>query len=701
MDPIGFGGAKSLHSGMRIPSESQSMFISTELLDSVNAYTENISAAYGDFLGGVVEAKYRDAAEDRWHVMVRGRHTRDQWANQHYFEDNEPEDYPTSNDNQHKRFKKSSVSAIVEGPVFDNLGIIMAYDRKWSAMPTYIEMNEPEEHTDRRLNENYFLRLNTKITDDLKAALTATYAPYSAKMYPPNYKDGEFEIKGGGYSLNLETQWDFSLGRWENSLSFSSIEASRDANSKTSYSWWSTIGGSPSKYANWTSARWANEGMMGDIENKQNTYELKTHFRFEEFETAALRHHIFTGLDLKYLYAKSSTEGKITYRAKKDPAVVGTLQNGVVDHEQYLKFKSVLHPLSRTQDYNTLAFFGEDSINIERVLVRPGVRVSWDSITKNTNIAPRIFANIDLLNDKCFNLFGGYNKYYGSQILQKALALPTTYYDYDRTLGAGGVPLPWAFKKIRHASSDQLGDLKTPYTDEYTAGISANILDTLFKVTYVDRRFEDQLRTHRVNKKYWISTNEGKTKYWGITLEVEKEFDLGTFGEHTCEFAVTQSSTKSNYAQWTNAFDETDSSNDSDYIKLDGEFIARDKAPVGNFAAPWVLTYTQEMRFWEGKFRVMPMVRGKTIRFVQNVSSGAPDGKKTKEYVTRNKRDVVNVDLSLALDVLDYKDNVLTLEMDITNLFDRRNTIEGSSGKADKPSCGMGRQIYAGLKYTF
>ncbi len=714
MNPGGFN-EKTAFGSKDITGDSQSMFISTELLESVTAYTENISAAYGDFLGGVVDAKYRDAAEDRWHVMVRGRHTRDQWANQHYFEKNEPSANPSSQSGQHSRFEKTSASAIVEGPIFDNLGIIMAYDRKWSDIPTFMNYgnstdNKYEEHKDHRLNENYFIRLNTKLTDDFKAALTATYAPYSAKMHPPAQKDGEYELQGGGYSLGLETQWELPYGTWENSFSYSSTEVSKDSNSDTMYQWLTRPSGNPSKYANWSYKKKASEGMMGDVENKQDAYELKSLFRAEEFATASLRHHILTGFDVKLLRAKADHSGYSSWLSPKvSAAVVGTKEDGAIAGEQYCGMKINYLPYSRSKGYKTGALFLEDSIDVERVLVRPGLRISWDDITKDINFAPRLFANVDLLNDKRFNVFGGYNRYYGSQILKRALTCPTLRTTEFRKLDAGNRPYTWKTNPAKSKDNDELGSLKTPYTDEYTLGASANVMDTFFKLTFVDRRYKDQLRIHTIYStppkiSHYETVNDGKSKYWGITLEIEKEFDLGTLGEHRCEFAVTQSSTKSNYANWLDGFDQSDTSDDSSYVELDGEFVAKDKLPVGNFAAPLVLTYTQEMRFWEGKFRVMPVVRyetgGKTI---QQVTAGvaypvAPDGKKTKRYETKNRRDMVNVDLSLALDVLDYKDNVLTLEMDITNLFDRVNVIDVNSAK---PSCGMGRQFYAGLKYTF
>ena len=124
INPGGFD-EKISHTKTEIYGDSQAMFIDTELLESVTAYTENISAAYGDFLGGVVDAKIRDAQKDRWHFALRSRHTRDQWAKKHYHEQAQPQDYPTFQDGQHLKFQKWSLGATAEGPIFDNLGMLI------------------------------------------------------------------------------------------------------------------------------------------------------------------------------------------------------------------------------------------------------------------------------------------------------------------------------------------------------------------------------------------------------------------------------------------------------------------------------------------------------------------------------------------------------------------------------------------------
>jgi hypothetical protein len=55
--------------------EAQSLFLDTSLIDTVTTYTENIGVEYGGFMGGVVDAKLKDAHTDKWHFMAKYRYT--------------------------------------------------------------------------------------------------------------------------------------------------------------------------------------------------------------------------------------------------------------------------------------------------------------------------------------------------------------------------------------------------------------------------------------------------------------------------------------------------------------------------------------------------------------------------------------------------------------------------------------------------
>ncbi|MDR3175372.1 MAG: Plug domain-containing protein, partial [Desulfovibrio sp.] len=103
--------------------EAQNLFLDRSLLESITVYSENISAEYGGFTGGVVDAKLRDARMDRWHVMGKYRHTNDLWTKMRFTEDQSLDRENSSTADLQPKFRKHEYSASFDGPLFENLGV--------------------------------------------------------------------------------------------------------------------------------------------------------------------------------------------------------------------------------------------------------------------------------------------------------------------------------------------------------------------------------------------------------------------------------------------------------------------------------------------------------------------------------------------------------------------------------------------------
>ncbi|MDR1460518.1 MAG: Plug domain-containing protein [Campylobacteraceae bacterium] len=109
-------------------SEAQSLFLDTSLVDSISVYTEAISAEYGSFTGGVVDAKLKNAQMDRWHMMSNFRYTKDSWAKYHLSETQKNTAYAT-NERYQPEFNKYEYNVAFNGPVNDYLGLILSYGK--------------------------------------------------------------------------------------------------------------------------------------------------------------------------------------------------------------------------------------------------------------------------------------------------------------------------------------------------------------------------------------------------------------------------------------------------------------------------------------------------------------------------------------------------------------------------------------------
>lgn len=64
---------------------TQSFWINTDIIDSVDVYDSNISAKYGQFTGGVIDAKLKTADTEKISGSISYRTTRDNWTQFHIY----------------------------------------------------------------------------------------------------------------------------------------------------------------------------------------------------------------------------------------------------------------------------------------------------------------------------------------------------------------------------------------------------------------------------------------------------------------------------------------------------------------------------------------------------------------------------------------------------------------------------------------
>jgi hypothetical protein len=644
-DPTGFA-----------QGESQSLFIDASLVESIEAHTEAISAEYGGFTGGVIDAKLKDARTDRWHVMTNFRYTKDGWAKFHLTDPQKNMEYPTSESYQ-PEFTKYEYALALDGPINDYLGLLVNYGVQRSKIPLYSGYNlvnpngstYKEQRTQYRENENYLVKLNGFGKNGFEADLTAIYAPYTQSLFRANVKDSDYDVTNGGLDVILNTKNLLNFGALKNTLSYKRSYTGIDNAEYYGYTWHTT----PTGAINWNSSGTnANEGSRGENSITKSDIGLKSALYFDDIIAGAAVHTIKAGAEAEYTAAKYEFDGAITFsNPELNSSAAGSKEDGIIDGEQYAKSKMEYLPVERSKDYYTAALFLEDEIAIERFTLRPGVRVSTDSLTDNVDAAPRLFANADIFDDKFLNLYGGYNRYYGTQILGYAVykyqadSYTRTAYNDPWTLGAA-YPSIYEYKH-----------LKTPYSDEFSVGSSINIADTLFKIDYVNRKYRDQIKAkydYDAPAFHYRNTNDGKTDYWGVTLSASKSYDLGAT-RHISELSATRSDTKSNLMGFQ-SFQSTVRNHGAGarsptHVTYNGELKLNEDLPASQFNSPWVATYTHTAQI-ANAVRVSGVAfyqkGGRGLRQVSGVTGlNDPNGIETRVFEEKKYKDVFNVDLSL------------------------------------------------------
>ncbi len=711
-----------------VPSgDSQSIFINTNLIDSVEVFTENVSAQYGGFIGGVVNSTLKDASTDAWHgQFAYGGFTNNYLTNFHYYEGTTPSnDVGTTVKTNQPYFQKGLFSAYIDGPVKDWFGLLVSYSNNHSTIPLTLANYDNQIVESTRSNENFMLRINTGDENPLYAAVTFIYAPYEAKLFNANYNNEEdaYYTVGGGTSIILNTKYNANNYLLNNDFGFSMTEVSRTANSSTLYA-----------YADNT------EGGLGDYINKQNTISWKSVAELEPINLMFIENNILAGLETSFINAYADGTGYTSYTTPiSTTGVTGDLSGTYVGtdingDEYYFSRKTILYADEHEYSFLKLALFAEDTLNIERLSIRPGVRAEYDTLMSNLDIAPRLFANVDVLNNNKINVFGGYNRYYGSQLISKLLSLSSTVDEQYITTATEYNPDTgeWGTHVTPNQSNYLFKELNTPYTDEFSIGASINLFDTLFKADYIKRDNQDQLMLQAdfvsadgVGYNYEYS-NKGKSNYEGLTLSIEKGLNLGKIGKHKMGLSATNSKVSGNFLDWNSLDDAiliTDSSysttlRDYTYAVLDDELILRTDLPATNFNSPWVIAYTHNASFLENdKLRLYGQVRweqgGDRITYTGTVTTAnalsiydvVADGYLIK-YETIDQENMFNTDISIEYDIYEAKGAIFTLEASVLNLFDTVNLDYSTSTNLSTTTTptayySMGRQFYFGGKYTF
>ena len=698
---------------------AEALMIDTDLLDNITVLSENISAEYGNFTGGVVDARVRDAKTDRWHMKTWVRHTRDAWTKQHFTPAEAENDQPVASDHLQKEFKKTTAGVTFEGPLFDGkLGALVSYQKTHSSTPvwqTFTKTEGFERQKSTRDLDNFMLRLNTDKNADFYVAGTLNYTPYEADIYDKNTKDGHFTIEGGGLNFTLNTRAKLGFGVWTNDMGWIRSHTNRDCDNKIYYNWWTVPGG----YANWgpeytlSSHGDSKEGGMGSHEQEQDVFNWKTKLALNPLSTGPVEHRIKLGGEVQWKKVKTVTSGYVQYNHSREDkrnndlsdTVVGNKTDGIIAGEQHANQKWTYLPVDESKDYTFAAAFLEDTMKWDRVTFRPGVRVAYDDVTKDTTVAPRLNLDVDVLNDGRFNINAGYNRYYGTEILQFATragskrVIQTWNKSYN---GADPASKPWnPGMPPRQSNHYNFDELDNPYSDEFVLGFSANVADTIVSLEGVTRDYRDQLKIRKQGYTDQVLTNEGKSDYKGITFGLSKAYDLGQFGRHTSRFEVSWSELKSDTYNVIDLFDmEHEDLNKLDDVYLDGQKIDYEDLPGNNMNAEWVLTYTHNASFMEDRLRTSLLMRWEAgCDGIHMLSRGEPDYESGKmKFVTIDNDDFFNADLSVNYDLIKTADSTLTLNMDVFNLFDNKNQFNSSF---EAGSYSMGRQFYLGMSYQY
>nr|WP_321513752.1 TonB-dependent receptor plug domain-containing protein [uncultured Pseudodesulfovibrio sp.] len=684
IDPSGLDGVGA---NGNVAGEAENSFVDPELIESVTVYSSNVPAKYGQFVGGVVDAKTRKPA-DEFGGKITYQHTRDTWAT---FRPDDQEEFETSTNNSqgNPKFTKHNMSAYVDVPLTENVKSVFSYSLKHATVPLYYMDDLKNQYRNRH---NAYAKFSADIDKISELNFTVLLSKYEASNFVNNTKESEFDVSTPSYKFVVDYEREIGLGKYSLAAGFSQTETRRDSNSDVMTSW-TKVGGTSTQWGSLTTQ--AREGGFGTTYSRQRDFNMKLDYESVPVEIGGTSNVFSSGLLYENVSGMYDQEDDYTtfYRSIASAVVIDNGQGGVIAGDQYARNMSQQDASSQSASYNSLGYYLQDELVFLRLTLRPGMRIEYDDLLENTNYAPRFMAELDVLGDQNLVFVTGANRYYGANLLTYALRDRNPLMYYTRTIDGGGNLSDWNLS--RETKKDySLDGLKTPYSDEYTAGVRTGFFGVDASLDYVARKTHDQFsaayRKTGTTSSYEL-TNGGETDYWGLTFELSKTID-----NHFFSVGATRSEQETNFSNFNDfSSDGGMAGYNYDKVYYNGQLIDRNAMPASNFNRPWVGTFTYRGSFWD-KLNLTSVTRY-LGGFDTIVGAGTEliNGVRYYEYKDARLSSSIISDLKVEYEVFNADSHSLVLDLVVDNVFDETAIIDKSGNRV------AGRQFWAGAAYSF
>ncbi|PLY02377.1 MAG: hypothetical protein C0622_05625 [Desulfuromonas sp.] len=687
-----------------VPGNAQEMFLLDHLINTVDIYRANISARYGAFNGGVIETNSIDPTAE-FSGRISFRMTDSSWGEFH-IDPAEQEAFYNSNQALYQpKFSKYQFSATLNVPVNDYSGLLFDYSRLQSTIPLQHFDQEVSQH---RINENIFLKYVTEPQTGTKLTLSGSYMPYEGKYFLKNAMYSDYSLLGGGYKLSGQLEKRLALGQLEFNLGYQKSWNSRVAPPDW-YSWRVSDLTEEKDWGAIISSKTSWEGGYGDIDKEQETLVGNIHMAFDAIKFGKQEHQINAGAEISATEAVfNRPENMSVYSVAKINGSVICPEGSFdcVQGEQFMYFMNDYPEDHAEANITNYSAYLEDNLSFGKFDLRPGIHLSYDDLQNNLNAAPRLAASYDPFGDRNTIFIAGVNRYYGASLLTLALEeqkLPYEVYMRSTVLDSSNFqPQPWPEDPRPRKSIDasRTGDLKTPYADEWTAGIRQQVWGGTFAASYINRVYKDQIVSVTLDMtdidpddpysyKEW--RNSGHRDYEELTFEYSKEWEKSSL-----YFNIGWSKNRSNSSSYASSFTESlldVEAEDINFVWYGDKLIDRSQLPADNFSRPVKasLVYNRSLPYGFS-FTNTTNYRGRYKALVNTNKS--LDGYDI--YAVVRKPSALTFDWRLSWMSPEYHGNTVELTLDILNLFNKRIAYGPS-----EENYLLGRQIWGGITYNF
>ncbi|MGR3807146.1 TonB-dependent receptor plug domain-containing protein [Pasteurella testudinis] len=669
---------------------TQSFWVDTSLLKNVEVFDSNISAKYGRFTGGVINAELIDPRLDKSSGKLFYRTTSDAWASFYLQEGTEESYNKAENLGDQPQFTKQQYGIHVSQPLSEKASLLFSYNRSESKIP-YHHAYLDQWDTQRRINESYLLKgVYLPDNGDLWKA-TLMYSPHRSEYFKKNIKNGGFTNTGGGFQASLQWDKEFDWGKMSSVMAYkksgNSVKHEEQNyynynNTRGAYDWCTNAACSSSQF-----------GGYGQFSTERESVTFKQDFSFNTLATAAIEHDLKAGWE--YISAGAK------YKRDSDSYLNVYNANG------YLT-SYTLHPARNVSaNDDNYAVYIEDSMKWKNLSATIGLRLDRSAFLGNNNLAPRFSTSYDVFGDDSTQLFGGVNRYYSGSVLtyklRNLIGTRTTCTDTRATGTYNCTPAT--------GTSYDVSDLKTPYSDEYVLGFSQKLYDTRLTLKWVNRHSKDQfVRTGStaknadgVNTYYMTNLGRSKTDTFTLNIKPEQAYQF-KYATINWSLGAQISDSESNFS--TYAVRET--GYDYDKAIVNGTLKDITQLPTTDYNTPWSAFFTLDTHFpdlrldWSQRFSYSAGYRGYTTSSGVCPTDYSVCGNYVGDvlvYDEYKQGSYFMWDWHFAYKQPTFKTQFLEFTVDINNVLNRR--VIAASSSSGSSTYKMGRNFWLGVSYNW
>ena len=681
----------SISNTYKLPGYQQMHFLTQEIIEQVTVYNSNIPAAFGGFTGGQIDTVTISPSADFW-GRVNYRTTSDHWTKFHVHPLNKEKFDDSNYSDKQPSFRKQNFGMTLNTPLGIDTGLITSYQQLHSKIPLQ-HLDKSKDQS--RKQEIFFTKLEHYFANNLNISLTALYTPTSENHFSRDFKESGYTLKSRNYSLYGKVDKQFSSCQLNVIFGYNRQKITRKA--PTDRFFWSPT----TATIDWDSGK---EGGSGDLKTGQREFNLKPELSFNTLNWRQTSHKFKLGGEVthsrqyyhrpktSFYYYKPQTTGPINCQ----PNDIACIEN-----EQYLTKRTQYSKTDTDANMTDVAAFIQDFIVWKRLEIIPGVRISYDDFSKNTNVAPRLATSLDVFGDQSTTLFAGLNRYYSGTLLTHALYEDIEIINQVRNdnnsdwENAARRPVTFRY---------ETGNLKTPYSDELTLGIIQKVLGGELKFQYLKKKNKDEIARSRVvdpahiQPDTYLINNLGRSEYESYQLSWQR-----SWVNHFLEINATWQETTTSHDNYTESLDADDVERT---IWYKGKELHYYEIPRNDFNRPTIanliytyslphgITFTNTTKYRGGYWRLWNTRERKPSETNPGQSPDPYVYKKVKNHRS------TTFDWRFSCRIPEHFKQDIVLSLDLLNVFDHKEKMGYQTGNYGY-NYELGRQLWAGLALNF